>query len=278
MLMIVILVGILVAAFGVSAWMWVQIQREAGLAEQRSVVPVADVRAMEPLPEVPDGIYHQRAMEEQKVVYEDRLREVREELKAAEAGAQERERGAAHDLSLLRDENEALKVKLAELQASSLSAGQDAAKVDHLIVENSAFRAQLVEASAEVSRLKGCVSRLEQENMKLKDAAQASDGLEVRIQQAKEEYQHQMDRAYAQVEELRAENIGLQQRVAGAEDVDGLKKVVDELSGKVREFEVTCAIQAEKNEYLQYELTKSRAQVVGLERVCETLSPLNAQG
>jgi len=45
------------------------------------------------------------------------------------------------------------------------------------------------------------------------------------------------------------------------------------MTGKVRELEMVAAIQAEKNEYLQYELTKSRAQVVGLERVCE-----NAQG
>ena len=77
-----------------------------------------------------------------------------------------------------------------------------------------------------------------------------------------------------QVEELRAENTKLQEQAGAAGEVDALKRQADELSGRVRELEMTKAIQAEKNEYLQYELTKSRAQVIGLERVCEGLSPL----
>lgn len=274
MLMILVLVGILVTALAVSVWMWVQVQRESKLAEQRSAVPIGDTGSMQSLVDDPSVAYHQQALEQQRMVYEDRLREAKEEIEAVELRAQESERGLTRTLEISRGENEALKARIAELEASSSAANQDAAKIDRLIVENSAFRAQLAEASSESSHLKETLSRLEQENAQWKSSSSEIEESRKLVQQAKEEYQQQMDRAYAQMEELRTENEELRRQAAAGADADALKQAADELVCKVRELEMTQAIQAEKNEYLQYELTKSRAQVVGLERMCDTHSSL----
>jgi chromosome segregation ATPase len=238
MLMIVILVGILIAALGVSAWMWFQVQKEAVSVEQNSAVPLLDLGAMEHLAE---PVVDQHMVEQQRV---------------------------------LEGENEALKARVAGLEASLSAVDQNAAKVEHLIVENSAFRARVSEVSAESSCLKEVVARLERENQQLENASRQVDASQALVQQAKEEYQRQLENAFKQVEELRTENTKLQQQVTAGEEVDLLKQSTEELAGKVRELEMVNAIQTEKNEYLQYELIKSRAQVVGLERVCESLSPL----
>ena len=268
MLMIIVLVGILLAAFGVSAWMWFQLQQEARLVEQKSAVPLADVKTMQPLED--GGLDHQKVLEQQRLVYEDRLRELQEELKAVQVKVQESESGSAGLLDKLRTENESLNARAAELQTTLSAARQDAAKIDHLIVENSAFRAQIAEISTEAAHLKEAALRLEQENQQLKNASRDAGDAQNLVQQAKEEHQHQLENVYKQVEDLRQENTKLQERLVPSAGIDELKQAADELSGKVRELEMINAIQAEKNEYLQYELTKSRAQVVGLERVCET--------
>jgi chromosome segregation ATPase len=270
MLMIIVLVGILLAAFGVSAWMWFQLQQEARQVERNSAVPLADVKTMQPLGEAV-GFDHQKEIDQQRLVYEDRLREVKEELEAVQVKAQESERASISLLDALRHENEGLKTNVAELQAAALTISRDAGKLDHMIVENSAFRAQIIQISAEVTRLKESAVSLERENRQLKDASKDVGDTQALIEQAKEEYQRQLEKVYKQVEDLRAENARLQAHAGAALQVDGLKQAADELSGKVRELEMVNAIQAEKNEYLQYELTKSRAQVVGLERACETV-------
>jgi chromosome segregation ATPase len=270
MLMIVILVGILLAAFGVSAWMWFQLQQEAKSVQENSAVPLADVRILQS-PVDPARVDLSEALEQQRLGYEDRLRELKEELEAVQLKVEQGQGASADRAASLQAENEALNLKVSELEASSLAVSRDGAKVDQLVVENSALRGQVAEASSELARLKGSVSRLEQENLQLKDASSQGAESERLIQQAKEEYQRQLDHAFKQVEELRAENMKLQECVAAGAQAGALQQAVDELSGKVRELEMTLAIQAEKNVYLQYELTKSRAQVVGLERVCESV-------
>jgi len=247
----------------VSAWMWFQLQKEARLVEQNSAVPLADIRAMQPAAEA-------GGLEQQRLVYEDRLRELKEELEAVQVKSNESEGASAGLLDALRSENESLNAKAAELQTALLAARQDAGKIDHLIVENSAFRAQIAEVSAEAARLKESAVRLDQENRQLREVSRDAGDTQKLIDQAKEEYQRKLEGVYNQVEEFRAENARLQEQGAALAEIDGLKRSADELSGKVRELEMVNAIQAEKNEYLQYELTKSRAQVVGLERVCET--------
>ena len=271
MLMIIVLVTILLAAFGVFAWMWSRLQQGPLPADADQAVPLADIKTMRPLADA--AADHQRAIEEQRLAYEDRLRELREELKALEAKAQEGEHSSAELVASLQGENQAFKARIAELESSSLKVGQDEAKIDHLIVENSAFRAQVAEAAAEAARLKDHVARLEKEAKEWKESSTQAAEAQKLVDQAKEEYQHQFENAYKQLEDLRAQNTKLQELSAASAEAETLKRQVEELSLRVREMETVRAIQMEKNEYLQYELTKSRAQVVGLERICEGLSP-----
>lgn len=265
--MIIVLLGILLAAFGVFAWLWLALQKETALAQESLAVPLADIKTMQPL--VDPAVDHREALDAQRLVYEDRLRELKEELKAVQQKVQEGESGSAGVLVALQGENEKLKVTLADLQSAAVQADHDAGKLDHLIVESSALRAQVVEMSSETLRLKDVVLRLEQENQRLNSVSHEVGDAQQLVQQAKEAYQCQLDNLYQETETLRTENTKLQEQVRGAVEVDALRESVGVLAGQVKELEMINAAYTEKNEYLQYELTKSRAQVVGLERVCE---------
>ena len=120
--------------------------------------------------------------------------------------------------------------------------------------------------------MKDVVLHLEQENQHLKKFSEETADSAGLVQQAKAEYQRQLENVYRQIEELRAENTQLRRQVVSDDEVDGVRRSAEEFASRVRELEMVNGIQAEKNEYLQYELIKSRAQVVGLERVCENIA------
>ncbi len=163
--------------------------------------------------------------------------------------------------------------KVPEPQVSfpAKAAGQDQEQVDHWRAENAAFQAQLQELSIEVQQLKGLLSRLEEENARLKSESEGLVGTRGLVQQAKREYQRQLEGFFKEIGELNEDNRLLRDQVVAGDDLQQLRRAEDELSARVRELEIYNAAQSEKNEYLQYELTKSRAQVVGLERLCEQI-------
>ncbi|MBF0331869.1 MAG: hypothetical protein HQL17_08015 [Candidatus Omnitrophica bacterium] len=169
---------------------------------------------------------------------QDQIRRLKEQIQTFQDNDKTNEETILH----LRVQADELKVKLQALEA--FSAPQSDEKLAHLRAENVAFRAQLDEAVCQ-----------------LKDLHEGAAHLESDRTQMQAEFE-------GVIEQLRAENLQLKAHTATDEsDLHGFKDRIDELSSKVSELEMTKAIQQEKNEYLQYELTKSRAQVVGLERL-----------
>jgi t-SNARE complex subunit (syntaxin) len=229
MLMIAILIGIVLTALGVSAWLWFQLKNGVHFFEEKTAVPIADLKTMQPLV----------AVEDKSVAYEA-------------------------EISQLKD-------TINKLSSESAAAGkrQDDELTNHLRAENAAFKEKLDEAVSDVNPLRDKMLRLEEETMRLKEGVVVSENVQKLIQEAKEEYQRKLEAVYKETEQLRMDNINLQQQLATTEKIEEIKRSADEFAGKVRELEIVNALQAEKNEYLQYELVKSRAQVVGVERFCE---------
>lgn len=207
MLIIAILIGILLTAAGVIAWLWVEFRKDNKLALEQSATAV-DVNAAQTASVI-------EAMQEQ-------LRQIQDQLKVSE------------------DKNSAKEEIIVSLKAKV-----DDEKQAHLRAENAAFKAQL----EEVTRA-------------LKDCKDGEALVEAESGRARAEFEGVVEQLRIQNEELR-----LKPSLSESEEVK-LKEKVDEFVSKIRELEMTSAIQLEKNEYLQYELTKSRAQVVGLERMC----------
>jgi chromosome segregation ATPase len=223
MLMIAVLVGILLAAVAVIAWLWFQFKKES-VGAQAIDLGANDANAVQAA----------SFLDQQQ----DEVRRLKDQLKEA----QDKEKASEELLIQLGGQVNDLKARLAAVEVSLPA--QDDERLAHLRAENVAFREQLDEAVQQ-----------------LKDFQESSVRSEGEIVRMRAEFE-------GALEQLRAENAQLKgSPSAGGADVQGLKNNIDELSAKVREFEVAAALQQEKNEYLQYELTKSRAQVVGLERL-----------
>ncbi len=255
MLMIIFLVGILAVALGVSAWLFVQLQRDA---QDKAAVPVIDVKPSEQVEGIDPGI----------AVYEAEISELKKSMEDFQNQASRQEQNLSEAMNVLRAENE-------ELRSSLAAARQDHEETDRLLVENATSRVQINEVSVQIRQLRENVNKLEKENAGLRSSSEAvvdaTIGSQKLLQTAKEEYQQQLEGFYQQIEQLRTDNDRLLQQAEAGAAADSLKKEVDELASRVRELETENGILMEKNKYFQYELTKSRAQVVGLERLCENM-------
>jgi len=167
------------------------------------------------------------------------VRRLKEQLKAA----QDKDGANEQVIGDLRGQVEVLKNKVGAVEALSLS--ENEGKITHLRAENAAFGAQIDVAARQLKDFQEAAVRLENERTRMREEFESV------------------------IEQLRAENLQLRAQPQVSEsDVQQLKNKIDEFDSKVRELELTNVIQTEKNDYLQYELTKSRAQVVGLERLC----------
>jgi chromosome segregation ATPase len=220
---------------GVCLWLWVELRQEALSVQERSAVPVPDIQALSSA----------RAAGKERDTLKEELRRLKEELAAAAIKGQAH--GGAGEVSIPRDEERVL----------------------HLRAENSAFRAQLDEAAAQAGQKAEELASARAELGRLKEALASSGAAQQLVSQAKEEYQQRLDELDAEIKQLRVENARLGVFSAAGEELESLRQEKEELSARIRELEMTGAIQAQKNEHLQYELTKSRAQVIGLERMCE---------
>ncbi len=156
-----------------------------------------------------------------------------------------------------------------ERRVSMTAVVQNEEQVQHWRAENAAFHARIQESSTEILQLKDSVSRLDDENRRLKVESEDLVGTRGLVQEAKREYQHRLEGFFKEIEELNEDNRRLNDQAASGAEAQRLRREADELLARARELEIVNAALSEKNEYLQYELTKSRAQVVGLERLCE---------
>jgi hypothetical protein len=261
MLMVVFLVGILLAAVSVFVILVVQLTRHA---QERTAVPVEDIKALEPVDIVDPRI----------AAYETEIRELKKSMEDFCRQASHQEQGLSGVLNDLRIENEGIKEARAAVR-------QDHEETDRLLVENAAYKAQYNEVSVELCQLKEDEARLETENMGLRSSSElvvnATIGSQKLLQTAKEEYRRQLEGFYQQIEQLQTDNVRLAEQALSVVQVEPLRKEVDAFLSRVRELETENMILMEKNNYFQYELTKSRAQVVGLERLCENMRVARSQ-
>jgi chromosome segregation ATPase len=266
MLVIVMLGLILVAAAAVVAWLWLQLQQEAQSVQEKSAEPVTDIKAMSA-----------DVFDEERDALQQQVAALTQELSAAKERAREQEKISGQAVTDLYAQCEEFRRRVAELEAGAAhapAAAQDAATVDHWRAESAALKERLDESSAEIARLNQVIAGMQEQARSGKDQADAQAAAQQLVDAAKQEYQEQMTNFYAQIEQLRAENAQLQQQASDEAQASSLRRALDEFTARVRELEASGALIMEKNEYLQYELTKSRAEVAGLERLCENAAML----
>lgn len=141
-------------------------------------------------------------------------------------------------ISQLRAENEGLRADIARLGQVNPPLNDE--ELSHLKAESSAFRMQMTAGNLEVARLSDIIARLEGENARL------------------------------QAEKVSADSFQNAQAVEPVKE-DAAAPALDRarLEARVEELEEAVRVDKEKNDFLVYELTKSRAHAVGVERICD---------
>lgn len=229
-MVIVLLAGVLLTAFGVMGWVFYQMHRAALLAQESLAVPVESLEAVQSL------------------------------------------RHAQDQPSFPQSDGKGASPSLPAVGVVLTAAVQRDDQVQHWRAENAAFQVRLQESDGDIQRLKDVLSRVEEENLRLKAEIDGLTGTKGLVQEVKRDYQCRLESFFKEIDELNEDNSRLKGLVADMAEVPQLRQALDELSARTRELEILHAAQSEKSEYLQYELTKSRAQVVGLERLCEKSS------
>ncbi|MBF0595015.1 MAG: hypothetical protein HQL22_08595 [Candidatus Omnitrophica bacterium] len=165
--------------------------------------------------------------------------------------------------------------------------------IDGLKEERNALRAQVDAFWQENTHSKEeeLLSHLKAENAAYKaqmDAQRTDAEVLVReLEVAKGDHQNQIDRLNAEIGLLKTENDRLRSihvippeglvRDQGlnvdaieslTEDVDVLRQDKARLEASIEDFQAGLLEEKERNSFLQYELTKSRAQSAGMERIC----------
>ena len=303
MFIVILLAFILIAAFGIIWRMFSSLKQEALRAEELSAVPVSDAGVLmeeaqakvevptpvkttdrglddipwrtpsllqekpliEPLKKVVVAAQDESALvnvltEDQKTLYENQIFQLKEEVKLIREKAVDQARNALEVINKMRESNDRISAENEQLKGNKPLFNAD--EVSHLKAENAA--------------LKNEISRDDEERLK--------------SFQEKEALRFDFDRKMQQANEsvLAAENDYKKKLAVLVEDNSSLRRVNDELKaatdGVLREkdntgearsrialLEADNARLKEKNEFFQYELTKVKAQSMGLQRVCDNL-------
>ncbi|NTV28508.1 MAG: hypothetical protein HGA80_00310 [Candidatus Omnitrophica bacterium] len=305
MLLIYLLIGVVLAAFGVVAWMVYSARVEAEKAQEDMVVPIEDLSSFNkkhvhkdellsgsapgegvvshevgsnvgerPVSAIPgvvaatDNVQFaasELSMEKTAMAAkpdlarEDELRTLKEEVRLIREKAVIQARNAIEVINKLREQAENLRAE----NASLARAGSVKLDSDNLIASLEAEKVSLVE---ELHAKRQEVELLREELARRQASALDAGMGEVT---AGGESEHENSPVLGGAE-------GMGGRVPLVEELTSLRKAAemfredrDRLAAEAREAEARCAIQLEKNVFLQYELTKSRAQAVGMERVSE---------
>ncbi len=262
---IFILVLIVLSAVGVLGWLFYSLKKHEVLAVEETAVPIQDINEVivssvnsvhekapalkEPEPVKPfdmdlslaDGTLHEYPVREDN----DLIQRLKEEVKNTREKAVVQSRNAIEVINKLRDENEALRRNIEHLEKKDLPSGTNAA-VAVSIAENE----------------------------------------EKLIAFIRSEYEQQLNVLFQEIEVLKKDNEALRSSHSvqaesvsahsflNAEAVEALKENMDvlrsdraKIEARIEELEGDALQSKEKNEFLQYELTKSRAQAIGVERI-----------
>lgn len=230
----------------------------------------ADSPAMAALPQDP--------LADDKLALKDsQIRQLQEELRLAQEKADEKGQRSMEAIQALQDENGRLRADIERGREAEAKAGDGSDVLQKLREENVEFKAQLEAAASNERGFRDQVETLRREfddqlaraNETITRLQKEADVLRASLQdpslENSDSWRKKEDAFRAEIEELRRDNESLQ----GAQASGGLEKEHGLAQERIVFLEKENNDWQEKNKFLQYELTKSRAQVAGLERICE---------
>ena len=232
-----------------------------------------------PLPPVPKD-----SMADDKLVLKDNeIHQLQEEMKTVREKADEQIRHALETLKKLHEENDRLLSDVDRLRGEAAKPRGDADVLDRLHEENIELKIQLEAAvqgqkefeeqiqavrqefDGQLARANETIAHLEKENQGLRPSSQDLSDQEKAIDVLREEHQQQISEFRREIDSLQRDNEALK----AAQASQGAKQENVLSEDRVRDLEQANNSLEEKNKFLQYELTKSRAQAAGFERICE---------
>ncbi|MBF0486121.1 MAG: hypothetical protein HQL16_06380 [Candidatus Omnitrophica bacterium] len=269
--------------------------------------PLEEIKTGEEVPKVAEIVLNSVEEQSKEEVVSDNILQLKEEIKLIREKAVVQARNALEVINKLREDYDKLSMEKNRLLADGRAAQDKDQQIIHLSAENNALKERAdtvtreiaashedadvvrMELRRQLDQTQALVLKLEAEKAEQERlVGLAADDREKAVARVREEYQKQLDEFYKEIEVLRRESDASKasDRELGQDvsrensqkdnDLSTLQKAVDilrdekeSISSRMRELEAVNAIQAEKNVFLQYELTKSRAQAAGLERVCE---------
>jgi hypothetical protein len=227
---------------------------------------------------------------------EDTIRQLNEEIKLIREKAVIQAKNAIEVINKLREDNDQLRSEAERFEKAAEKPKADEELLTHLRAENMAFKEQLTSSSREIEELRQkmtrsespaggqlgsdqeTIQRLEAENAELRLQAATAADTKQSGDAVQEQYLKDIALLAADLEAARKENERLRnvQTVdvtslspEGDPDLAQSRREEDDLKNRVNELEKLVKTFEENNRFLQYELTKSRAQAAGLERICE---------
>jgi chromosome segregation ATPase len=219
-------------------------------------------------------------VEEKLALKDSEIRQLQEELISIRGKGDERVRHALDALHKLHEENDRLQNDVDRLRAEGTRVAGAAQTLGQLREENQEFKTQLEVAArsrkgfqeqiealrrefeGQLARARETVARLEKERGGEGSSPREGLGPDTSMDRLREEYQRQADDLRREIDDLRQDNAALQ-----AAQVAQQGQVLSE--ERLRDLEQANLSLQDKNKFLQYELTKSRAQASGFERICE---------
>lgn len=288
---IFILGAILLAVVVVLARLFLALRKLSSDVSEIDAVPVKDLKGTKPLAvtepvhqmgaavNVPPGGPSQLAVSVQDNGLLVELERAREKMAALVKDFDD-------VTGILRTQNEGLRREIEQLR--QINARLQEEELPHLKAENSAYKTQLETGQAEFARLAHGISQFEVENAQLKADLSLSVVTEKTTRDVPGELQGELLVRNNHIADLKRQNemirseleshiqkastspqLNTQAIEALQEDIEVLRQDRSRFKGIVEELEEGLRGAGEKNSFLQYELTKSRAHSVGMERLCD---------
>ncbi|MBF0388199.1 MAG: hypothetical protein HQL20_10190 [Candidatus Omnitrophica bacterium] len=272
--------GILLAVVGVLGWLLVSLKKLAVGVDNTSAVPV--VTAVESV----SGTVGTPAVPVLSGELNTQIEVLQQELVSWRERSAVLARDFTETVDKLKAENEILRADKDKLQ--ELNARLKDEDLAHYKAEGAAYKMQVDSGLLEIDRLSGVVSRLQEDNSRFQAGNSGSLDAEKVAADIRAEYQSQLAALDSELCALRRDNSDLKAAQAdkadpslassalGPEAFEALKedlKVLsaerDRLAAMVEELEENSRGDQEKHNFLVYELTKSRAHALGIERICD---------
>lgn len=228
-----ILGGILLAVVAVVAWLFYSLKKTRRDREEVKVVALNDLSVLDRSD--PEGIRDGIEPLSVAVDQDKQIVTLQEEIRLAREKTLMLTRDFNDSIAKMRMENESLRADINDLQQINRRLNEE--ELSHLKAENAAYKAQMETGNAEaLEDLKGSFTT-------------KIESLNTELDQLKSVSPEAFEALKEDVEVLRVDRARFEARVEDLEDL---------LRGE-----------SEKNSFLQYELTKSRAHALGVERICD---------